>query len=46
VNFRAPAATNRDYADAECELLPGDRTSVIGIKPGKPDDADSWWQKP
>jgi hypothetical protein len=31
-------------ADAECELLPGDRTRVIDLKPGKPGDADTWWQ--
>src|SRR5690348_7545282 len=31
------------YADAECALLPGDRSRVIDIKPGKPGDADSWW---
>ena len=30
-------------ADAECELLPGDRTRVIDLKPGKPGDADHWW---
>jgi len=34
------------YADAECELLPGDRTRVVALKPGIPSDADTWWQKP
>jgi hypothetical protein len=29
-------------ADAECELLPGDRTRVIDLKPGKPGDGDDW----
>jgi hypothetical protein len=32
-------------ADAECELLPGDRIRVVGIRPGNPGDADTWWQK-
>jgi hypothetical protein len=30
------------HADAECELLPGDRTRVIDLKPGKPGDSDNW----
>ena len=30
-------------ASAECELLPGDRTRVIDLTPGKPGDADKWW---
>lgn len=34
------------FADAECELLPGDRTRVIDLRPGKPGDADTWWDKP
>jgi hypothetical protein len=29
-------------ADAECELLRGDRTRVIDLKPGKPGDGDDW----
>jgi hypothetical protein len=29
-------------ADAECALLPGDRTRVIDLKPGKPGDSDNW----
>jgi hypothetical protein len=31
------------YADAECELLPGDRYRVIDLRPGKPGDAANWW---
>ncbi|PWT84308.1 MAG: hypothetical protein C5B56_15860 [Proteobacteria bacterium] len=34
------------FADAECELLPGDRYRVIDLKPGRPGDADTWWSKP
>src|SRR5262249_19666335 len=34
------------FAHAECELLPGDRVRVIDLKPGKPGDADGWWDKP
>ncbi len=30
-------------ASAECELLPGDRARVIDLTPGKPGDADKWW---
>ena len=33
------------YADAECEWLPGDRTRVIDLRPGKPGDADDWWDR-
>jgi hypothetical protein len=33
------------FANAECELLPGDRTRVIDLTPGKPGDADGWWDK-
>jgi hypothetical protein len=29
-------------ADAECALLPGDRTRVIDLEPGKPGDSDNW----
>lgn len=32
------------YANAECELLPGNRYRVIDLTPGKPGDADDWWQ--
>jgi len=32
------------FANAECELLPGNRTRVIDLTPGKPGDADDWWQ--
>jgi hypothetical protein len=32
------------FANAECELLPGDRVRVIDLKPGKHGDADNWWQ--
>jgi hypothetical protein len=31
-------------ASAECELLPGNRYRVIDLTPGKPGDADDWWQ--
>ena len=31
------------FANAECELLPGDRVRVIDLKPGKHGDADNWW---
>jgi hypothetical protein len=31
------------FANAECELLPGDRIRVIDLKPGKHGDADNWW---
>jgi hypothetical protein len=34
------------YADAECELLANDRSGVVALKPGKPGDADTWWDKP
>ena len=34
------------FANAECELLGGDRTRVIDLVPGKPGDADDWWDKP
>jgi hypothetical protein len=34
------------FANAECELLPGDRTRVIDLTPGKPGDSDAWWDKP
>jgi hypothetical protein len=33
------------YADAECELLPGDRVRVVDLKPGKPGDSDNWGQQ-
>jgi hypothetical protein len=33
------------YADAECEILPGDRYRVVDLRPGKPGDADDWWGK-
>lgn len=33
------------YADAECERLPGDRYRVVDLKPGKPGDADHWWDQ-
>ena len=32
-------------ASAECELLPGDRIRVIDLTPGKPGDADNWWER-
>jgi hypothetical protein len=32
------------FANAECELLPGDRVRVIDLKPGKHGDADNWWE--
>jgi hypothetical protein len=32
------------FAHAECELLSDDRTKVIDLAPGKPGDADDWWQ--
>jgi hypothetical protein len=31
------------FANAECELLPGDRVRVVDLKPGKHGDADNWW---
>jgi hypothetical protein len=31
------------FANAECELLPGDRVRVIDLKPGKHGDSDNWW---
>lgn len=31
------------FANAECELLPGDRVRVIDLEPGKHGDADHWW---
>ena len=31
-------------ANAECELLPGNRYRVIDLTPGKPEDSDDWWQ--
>lgn len=31
------------FANAECELAPGDRVLVLDLKPGKPGDADKWW---
>jgi hypothetical protein len=34
------------FANAECELLPGDRVRVIDLTPGKHGDADGWWDKP
>ncbi len=34
------------YANAECELMSNDRARVVGLKPGKPGDADTWWQQP
>ena len=33
------------YADAECEALPGDRTRIVDLRPGKAGDADDWWNK-
>jgi hypothetical protein len=33
------------YADAECELLPGDRYRVIDLRPRKPGDSENWWDK-
>jgi hypothetical protein len=33
------------FANAECELLAGDRARVIDLTPGKPGDADGWWDK-
>jgi hypothetical protein len=32
------------FANAECELLPGNRVRVIDLKPGKHGDADNWWE--
>lgn len=32
-------------ADAECEIVAGDRYRVIDLRPGKPGDADHWWDK-
>jgi len=34
------------FANAECELLAGDRVRVVDLAPGKPGDADTWWDKP
>lgn len=31
------------FANAECELLSGDRVRVIDLKPGAHGDADNWW---
>jgi hypothetical protein len=31
------------FANAECELLPGDTVRVIDLTPGKHGDADDWW---
>jgi hypothetical protein len=33
------------YADAECEILPSGRYRVVDLRPGKPGDADGWWDK-
>jgi len=33
------------YADAECELLPGDRYRIVDLHPGTPGAADNWWYK-
>jgi hypothetical protein len=33
------------YADAECEVLPSGRYRVVDLRPGKPGDADDWWDK-
>jgi hypothetical protein len=33
-------------AYAECELLADNRSRVIDLQPGKPGDADGWWDKP
>ena len=33
------------YANAECEVLPGGRTRVVDLRPGKAGDADDWWDK-
>jgi hypothetical protein len=32
------------FANAECELLPGDRVRVVDLSPGKHGDADNWWE--
>jgi hypothetical protein len=34
------------FANAECELRGGDRVRIIALTPGKPGDADTWWDKP
>jgi hypothetical protein len=34
------------YASAECELMANDRARVVDLMPGKPGDADNWWQQP
>jgi hypothetical protein len=34
------------FAHAECELLPDNSTRVIDLTPGKPGDADTWWDQP
>lgn len=34
------------FANAACELLPDNSTRVIDLTPGKPGDADTWWDMP
>src|SRR5262249_39103077 len=32
-------------ANAECVLLRGDRVRVVGLKPGRHGDGDTWWDQ-
>jgi hypothetical protein len=33
------------FIEAECELLPNDRYRIVNRKPGRPEDAETWWQR-
>jgi hypothetical protein len=33
------------FADAECEVVPGDKYRIVRMQPGNPDDVDTWWEK-
>lgn len=33
------------FVEAECQLLPGNRFRIVGLRPGKPEDSETWGQQ-